>query len=173
MHNQVRADRMRNTFEIFFPASMSHEQVMAFIRSLSGLPKAKFMQPIYAVRFERYVDEKGERFFLHTPGRIAARLDELFYEHVDGSMEKVDDEDDPIATMKWQAATELTMPGMSLLRQRPAPHQGNLQPGYQAQSPRPAQAPVVSALRSTASNRGNAGGPTIINYSGEQLSGRN
>ncbi|GAP53461.1 conserved hypothetical protein [Arthrobacter sp. Hiyo6] len=113
---QRHADRQRRTFEIFFPSTMNQEQTLAFIRSLSGLPKPKFMQPIYAVSFERYADEAGERFFIHTPGRIAARLDELFYEHIDGSMEKIEDEDDPIATMKWQAATELAMPGGSLLK---------------------------------------------------------
>lgn len=113
---QKHADRQRRTYELFFPSTMGHEQVMAFIRSMSGLPKPKFMQPIYAVSFERYADQNGERYFLHTPGRIAARLDELFYEMIDGSMELVDDEDDPIATMKWQAATELTMPTTSLMR---------------------------------------------------------
>lgn len=113
---QKLADRQRRTYELFFPSTMGHEQVMAFIRSMSGLPKPKFMQPIYAVSFERYADEKGERYFLHTPGRIAARLDELFYEMIDGSMEKIDDEDDPVATMRWQAATELTMPGPSLFK---------------------------------------------------------
>ena len=113
---QKHADRQRRTYELVFPSTMGHEQVMAFIRSMSGLPKPKFMQPIYAVSFERYADEKGERYFLHTPGRIAARLDELFYEHVEGSMEKIDDEDDPVATMKWQAATELAMPGTSLFK---------------------------------------------------------
>ncbi|WP_285250215.1 hypothetical protein [Pseudarthrobacter sp. fls2-241-R2A-168] len=113
---QKLADRQRRTYELFFPSTMGHEQVMAFIRIMSGLPKPKFMQPIYAVSFERYADEKGEGYFLHTPGRIAARLDELFYEHIDGSMEKVDDVDDPIATMRWQAATELAMPGTSLLK---------------------------------------------------------
>ncbi|MDQ0923296.1 hypothetical protein QF038_001804 [Pseudarthrobacter sp. W1I19] len=113
---QRLADRQRRTFEIFFPSTMGHDQVLAFIRALSGLPKPKFMQPIYAVSFERYADQNGERYFMHTPGRIAARLDELFYEIVDGSMEKVELEDDPIATTKWQAATELAMPGMSILR---------------------------------------------------------
>ncbi|OAE01890.1 type IV secretory system conjugative DNA transfer family protein [Arthrobacter sp. OY3WO11] len=113
---QQLADRQRRTYEIFFPSTMGHEQVMAFIRSLSGLPKPKFMQPIYAVSFERYADEKGERFFLHTPGRIAARLDELFYEHIDGSMEKIELGDDPIVTTKWQAATELAMPTTSLFK---------------------------------------------------------
>ncbi|MDQ0672982.1 DNA helicase HerA-like ATPase [Pseudarthrobacter siccitolerans] len=113
---QRLADRQRRSYECFFPSTMNHEQVLAFIRSLSGLPKPKFMQPIYAVSFERYADQNGERYFIHTPGRIAARLDELFYEHIDGSMEKVELEDDPIATTQWQAATELAMPGMSLLK---------------------------------------------------------
>src|SRR6476659_4848599 len=81
---QRRVDHYRETWELFFPSTMGPDQVLAFIRSLSGLPKPKFMQPTYAVSFERYADEKGERFFLHTPGKIAARLDELFYEHIDG-----------------------------------------------------------------------------------------
>ncbi|MET3348989.1 UNVERIFIED_ORG: hypothetical protein ABID57_000658 [Arthrobacter sp. UYEF1] len=106
---QRQADTMRRTYELFFPSTMGHEQVLAFIRSLSGLPKPKFMQPIYAISFERYSDESGERYFLHTPGKIAARLDELFYQHIDGSMELIADEDDPIATTKWQAGAELAM----------------------------------------------------------------
>jgi energy-coupling factor transporter ATP-binding protein EcfA2 len=113
---QRKADRMRRTYELFFPSTMGPEQVLAFIRSLSGLPKPKFMQPIYAVSFERYADEAGERFFIHTPGRIAARLDELFYEHIEGSMEKIEDHDDPVATMKWQAGTELAMTSSSLFK---------------------------------------------------------
>ena len=113
---QRQADRMRRTYELFFPSTMGHEQVLGFIRSLSGLPKPKFMQPIYAVSFERYADEQGERYFLHTPGRIAARLDELFYEHVDGSMEFIDEAEDPVATTKWLAGTELSMSSAGLMK---------------------------------------------------------
>jgi len=108
---QGKSDHMRQTYELFFPGTMGHEQMLLFIRSLSGLPKPRFLQPTYAVSFERYADEKGERYFLHTPGKIAARLDELFYEHIDGSMEPVKAEDDPIVRTPWTQAPELTMTG--------------------------------------------------------------
>lgn len=46
---QAQADHMRQTYELFFPGTMGHEQVLSFIRSLSGLPKPRFLQPTYAV----------------------------------------------------------------------------------------------------------------------------
>lgn len=111
LREQRQADKLRQTYELFFPSTMGHEQVLAFIRSLSGLPKPKFLKPVYGVSFERYADDKGERYFLHTPGKIAARLDELFYEHIDGSMEPIKPEDDPVARTVWVKATELAMSG--------------------------------------------------------------
>src|SRR3954454_20197448 len=111
-HAQVRADQMRQTFELFFPSTMGDKQVQSFIRALSGLPKPKFLKPIYAISFERYADERGERYFLHTPGKIAARLDELVYEHIEGEMEPVKPEDDPIRTTQWSKGTELAMRGL-------------------------------------------------------------
>ena len=95
-NEQRHADRMRQTYELFFPGTMNHANVLAFLRSLSGLPKPKFLQPTYAVSFERFADERGTRYLLHTPGRIAARLDELFYAHIDGSLEPLKPEDDPV-----------------------------------------------------------------------------
>lgn len=110
---QRHADKLRTTYELFFPGTMSHANVLAFLRSLAGLPKPKLLQPTYAVSFERYADERGERYFVHLPGRIAARLDELFYGHIDGSLEPVKPEDDPVRQTHWDHAVELGMRGIN------------------------------------------------------------
>lgn len=110
---QKSADRFRTTYELFFPASMGPEQVLNFIRSLSGLPKPKVLQPTWAVSFERYSSERGERYFVHLPGPVSARLDELMYVHLDVSLEPVKPEDDPIRTTRWEKAIELGMRGIN------------------------------------------------------------
>lgn len=112
LYMQRRSDHMRETYELFFPSTMGHEQVMNFLRSLSGLPKSRFIEPARAVSLERYTaNNNGERFFLRTPGRVAARIDELFYQHIDGTMELISPQDDPVARMKWTKAVELSLRG--------------------------------------------------------------
>ena len=81
---QRRADHMRRTYELSFPRSMTHEQVLAFIRSLSGLPGPKFLQPVHALVFEIYADETGVKNYLHVPGHVDSRVDNLLEEHIDG-----------------------------------------------------------------------------------------
>lgn len=114
LYLQRRSDHMRETYELFFPSTMGHEQVMNFLRSLSGLPKAQLIEPVRGVSLERYADDKGERFFLRTPGRVAARIDELFYQHIDGTMELLNPQDDPVARTKWSRAVELSLSGFNV-----------------------------------------------------------
>lgn len=84
---------------------------MAFIRSLSGLPGPRFMQPVHAVVFELYADEKGIRNFIHVPGHVESRIDTLLEEHIDGiSISLVPDNEDPVTHANWYGV-ELTMKG--------------------------------------------------------------
>lgn len=108
---QRQADIMRRTYEIRFHGPISHKQELAFIRALTSLPSPKPLQPVYAVSFERYGTETGERFFLHTPGRISTGIDELIGELLNASLEEIADDDDPVAKTKWEAGLELSMNG--------------------------------------------------------------
>jgi hypothetical protein len=111
-YSQRRADQRRDTFELFFPSTMGHEQVLAFIRSLSGIYKAGMFSPTHTITFERYANAAGERFFMRTSGADTVRLDELFYELVDGSIEPIDPEDDPVRNTKWTRSVELGLHGV-------------------------------------------------------------
>jgi Type IV secretion-system coupling protein DNA-binding domain len=107
---QRRADRMRRTFELSFPAGMDHAQVLAFIRSLSGLPGPRLLQPVQAIVFETYADENGVRNYIHIPGHVNSRVDNLLEEHIDGiGITPIDH--DYVATTDWHAV-ELSMKGV-------------------------------------------------------------
>jgi len=104
---QRRVDVRRRTYELEFSSSMGHAQVLDFIRSLSSLPKPRFLEPVYAVSFERYANARGERWFLHIRGADRVMVDQLFLEHVDGTMKLLDPSEDPVYTTKWDRAIEL------------------------------------------------------------------
>jgi hypothetical protein len=108
---QRRADKMRRTFEVIFPSDMKHDQVLAFIHSLSGLPGPKFLQPVHAIVFETYADEMGVKNFIHIPGHVNSRVDNLMEEHIEGIV-ITPVEDDLIAKTEWYA-TELGMKGFN------------------------------------------------------------
>jgi hypothetical protein len=110
---QRRSDIMRETYEIFFPSTMKHEQVLNFMRSLSGLPKPGFLQPAQAICIDRFADNTGEHFYLTTPGATSARMDELAYQHLDVTLEPVERHVDPIRRTVWAKVLELSLRGFN------------------------------------------------------------
>src|SRR6266536_2247019 len=112
MAHQRRADHMRRTYELSFPATMTHDQVLAFVRSLSGLPGPKFLRPVHALVFETYGDAQGIRNFLHIPGHVNSRVDILLEDHIEGiGLEPLSDADDIIPPIEWHGV-ELGMRGV-------------------------------------------------------------
>jgi hypothetical protein len=103
--DQRQADRMRTIYELFFPSSMGPDQVLAYVRSLHILPKLKRLFPAYAVSFEHYAEHGVDRYFLVVGGHVRVSLDELFLEHVDGTIDPV--EGDPVAETNWTKGLEL------------------------------------------------------------------
>lgn len=100
MWRQRQADYMRKTYELIFPPTMNHDQVLAFDRALSGLPMPRFLGPVHAPVLETYGDSDGMRYFLHIPGHVDARVDIWLRDHVPG-INLVAVEDDPIAKTRW------------------------------------------------------------------------
>jgi hypothetical protein len=113
---QRRSDHMRETFDL--PSTMTHEQILNFTRSLSGFPTPGMLSPAQTVTIDRYIDSRGERFFLTTPHSNVANLDELAYQHLEVTLEPVEREDDPIRTTTWTSAAELSLRG----RRTPSAH---------------------------------------------------
>lgn len=100
---------MRRTYEVTFPSTMGQDHVLAFLRSLSGLPRPKLLQPVHAIVFETYGDQNGVRNFIHIPGHVNSRVDNLLEEHIDGiGITPIDQ--DLVATTDW-TAIELGMRG--------------------------------------------------------------
>lgn len=96
------ADRMRRTFEVSFPRDLSLDQVLAFIRALSGLALPKPWQPAYGVAFELYANEEGKRYFISLPGHVEAEVDNWLSHFIDGaSIEAVTE--DVVAASDWRA----------------------------------------------------------------------
>jgi len=88
---------------------MTHDQVLAFLRSLSGLPGPQFLRPVHAIVFETYADEMGIRNFIHIPGHVKSRVDNLLEEHIDGIGITLVDRD-PVAATLWHGV-EVGMAG--------------------------------------------------------------
>jgi hypothetical protein len=105
-HAQKRADQLRETYELHFPSDLNKDALLQFIRSLSSLPKPKFMRPTYAISIERYADHTGSRYFLRTPGGAEEAVDKLFGTHVRGTMELLTDDEDLVALTVWDQARE-------------------------------------------------------------------
>jgi Helicase HerA-like C-terminal len=102
---QRQTDRQRSTYELFFPGNANKDKAAAFLRSTHILPKLRRMFPAYAISLEHYAEHGVERYFLHIAGNVRVALDELFLEHVDGTIEPVDD--DPVSTTNWTKGAEL------------------------------------------------------------------
>lgn len=105
-HAQKRADQLRQTYELHFPSDMSKDALLVFIRSLSSLPKPRFMHPTYAIAIERYADHTGSRFFLRTPGGAEEAVDKLFGTHIRGTMDLLTPDEDVVAGTVWDQASE-------------------------------------------------------------------
>lgn len=93
---------MRRTFEVSMPRDLSLDQVLAFVRSLAGLPHPKPWQPAYGISFELYADEQGKRYFISLPGHIETEVDNWLTHFIDGaSLELI--ETDVVMNTAWTA----------------------------------------------------------------------
>jgi hypothetical protein len=100
LYFQHRADRMRRTFELSFPSTMSHEDVLGYLGSLTSMPSPKRLRSVQTVVMEYYADQYGERYFVHLPNGTHTQIDQLLQEHIDGiDIELV--EHDPVSGTKW------------------------------------------------------------------------
>lgn len=110
---QRRADKMRKTYSLTFPAGMEQAQVLDFVRSvMSQLPRPKILQPAYAVAFETYADHAGKHHYLHVPGHVSIKVDKLLNKKIAGiGIEQLKDADDLVLTRQWQTAIEIGMSG--------------------------------------------------------------
>jgi hypothetical protein len=106
---QRRSDVMRETYEIFTPSNKTYEDVVDLMRSWSSLPKPRLGKAIQAICLDRFADYSGEHLYLTIAGRTSARLDELFYQHLDATLEPV--EYDPVKETVWDKAVELSLSG--------------------------------------------------------------
>lgn len=109
VRQQRRADHMRKSFELIFPPTMNPAQVLAFTRSLSGLPHPKLFGAVHAPVFEVHADVDGFRYFLHIPGHVDASVDIWLKDHIPG-VNLVPLESDPVAATRW-TGTQITLRG--------------------------------------------------------------
>jgi hypothetical protein len=103
---------MRETYEVFIPANKTYEDVVDLMRSWSSLPKPHLGRAIQAICLDRFADYSGEHLYLTIAGRTSARVDELFYQQLDATLEPV--EYDPIAETSWDSAVELALSGYNV-----------------------------------------------------------
>src|SRR4051794_25786461 len=95
LHRQRReVDHYRRTFQVFFPRELGHDNVLNFMRALSGLPSPKPFHPPQTVVFDTYADETGVKHFLSVPGHLVRDVEGFFRAHIGGSLIPV--QDDPI-----------------------------------------------------------------------------
>jgi hypothetical protein len=106
--DQRRVDRFRQTYEIT-PNSIGPDEVLNFIRSLSSLPKPKFLGAVSALSFEHYADQAGERFFMHVAFKSMVHVDQLLLEHTGVTLEPLDPKDDVVRKLEWDNAVELQL----------------------------------------------------------------
>lgn len=110
---QRRADYKRRSYELSFPNTMAPEQVLAFNRSLSGLPGPKFLKPVHSVVFETYAKGKDIRWMMHIPGHVKDKTEIRLESHIDGVIPS-DLKDDPVATTIWKGI-EILLKGVNQL----------------------------------------------------------
>jgi hypothetical protein len=115
--DQRRVDHFRQTFEVT-PNSLGPEPLLNFTRSLSSLPRPRFLGAISALSLEHYADHTGERFFVHVGFDHQVNVDQLLLEHTGVTLEPIDPVDDVVWRRKWDKAVELSIasPGKFLSR---------------------------------------------------------
>jgi hypothetical protein len=106
--DQRQVDRYRQTYEIT-PNSIGPDEVLNFIRSLTSLPRPKFLGAVSALSFEDYADHAGERFFMHVAFKSMVHVDQLLLEHTGVTLEPLDPEDDVVRNLTWDKAIELQL----------------------------------------------------------------
>jgi hypothetical protein len=106
--DQTRVDRFRQTFEVS-PNSLTPDPLLNFTRSLSSLPRPKFLKSISAMALEHYADHTGERFFVHVGFEHQVNVDQLLLEHTGVTLEPLDPVDDIVGWKRWDKAVELSI----------------------------------------------------------------
>jgi hypothetical protein len=106
--DQTRIDRFRRTFEVT-PNSLGPDPLLNFTRSLSSLPRPKFLKSISALALEHYADQAGERFFVHVGFEHQVNVDQLLLEHTGVTLEPIDPLDDIVGRKPWDKGVELSI----------------------------------------------------------------
>jgi hypothetical protein len=121
--DQTRVDRFRRTFEVT-PNSLGPDPLLNFTRSLSSLPRPRFLGAISALALEHYADHTGERFFVHVGFDHQVNVDQLLLEHTGVTLEPIDPLDDIVGRKRWDKAVELSIesPGFRWLAGRKHSH---------------------------------------------------
>ncbi|MBL7487181.1 ATP-binding protein [Frankia sp. AgB1.9] len=96
--------RSRRVYEASFPADLTHDRVLAFIRSLHGMPRPGVLGRPHAVVFEVYADARGIKHLVSFPDHVQADVEGLFRTHLGGTLVKLGD--DPAAG-RWDRAVEV------------------------------------------------------------------
>lgn len=103
-----RVDHFRRTYQARFPRDLPHDAVLNFVRSLSGLPTPKPLQPGHTVVFETYADVTGILHYISIPGHVVADIESLFRTHIaGGSLVKVNEQAD-LVNIDWDKVNELS-----------------------------------------------------------------
>lgn len=109
---QRKADHERTTCLVSLPSDTSYEEILAFTRSLSGLPGLKWYKPAYAVALETYADAHGIKHYVSIPGHVIEGVEGWLETHIPGSsITHVSAKEDLVALTQWDRGTELSMSG--------------------------------------------------------------
>ena len=106
--DQTKVDRYRRTFEVT-PNSLGPEPLLNFTRSLSSIPRPKFLKSISALALEHYADHTGERFYVHVGFEHQVNVDQLLLDHTGVTLEPIEEVDDIVRRKRWDKAVELSI----------------------------------------------------------------
>src|SRR5829696_2731381 len=106
--DQRRVDLFRQTFEVT-PNSLGPDPLLNFTRSLSSLPRPRFLGAISALSLEHYADHTGERFFVQVGFDHQVNVDQLLLEHTGVTLEPIEPMDDLVFRRRWDEAVELSI----------------------------------------------------------------
>lgn len=98
---------VRRTYLATYPREVPHRGVLNFLRALSGLEPAKFMQPAHTICFETYADHTGIKHLISIPGDVKDNVEGQLQTHVAGAaLTLLSAEADVVAATEWEHAAE-------------------------------------------------------------------
>lgn len=105
MHSDVR-----KRYVLTFPRDLEYEQVLAFVRSLAGLPHAKKFGSLATIAFEVQADVTGIKHYLSIPVHLADYVISQARGQIPGI--RVEMAEDP--RTYWSAVTELSLSSVNM-----------------------------------------------------------